>query len=172
MSAGLRFAAVDPCLAQDISARAAIATSATKRVYLVKLQHRHDRFLRNLNRAHPLHPSLAFLLLFEELALARHVAPITLGQDVLSHCRDGLASDYLTADGRLDWNLIELTRDDRLQLLDQLPSLSLRLAAVGDQGKGVHRLPGDKHIELDQVAFPESDHLVVHRGVAQIGRAS
>src|SRR5260370_30386644 len=84
-----------------------MATKAMKRAALVKLEHRHERFLRNLDGPHPLHSSLAFLLLFEQLALSRHVAPITLGQDVLSHGRDGLASDYLTPDRRLNWDIVQ-----------------------------------------------------------------
>src|SRR5713101_9240762 len=99
-------------MAHETNTTAPSAIDATQRGALVKLQHRHERFLRNLDRSHPLHSSLAFLLLFEQLPFSRHVAPITLGQDVLSHRCDGLASDYLTADGRLDRDLIQLAWDD------------------------------------------------------------
>src|SRR5690242_5991674 len=49
-------------------------TAAMARRALAKLQHRHERFLRNLNRTHPLHAPFAFLLLPQELPLPRHVA--------------------------------------------------------------------------------------------------
>src|SRR5260370_13848617 len=98
------------------------AIDATRRGALVKLQHRHERFLRDLDRTHPLHPSLSFFLLLEQLALAGDVAPVALAQDVFAHRRYGLARDHLTADGRLARHFVQLSRCDRLQLLDQPPT--------------------------------------------------
>src|ERR1700737_3251668 len=110
----------DPSFAHDINTRVASATRASRRTPLIKLQHRHERFLRDLNGPDSLHPSLSFLLFLEQLALAGDVASVTLCQDVLSHRRHGFASDHLTADGGLDRHFVELAGDDRLQLLDQL----------------------------------------------------
>src|SRR2546427_12432086 len=167
MSAGCALLpAPEPIFAQDISSKPANDASASRRTVLVKLQHRHERFLRDLNRPHTLHPSLSFLLLLEQLAFPGDVASVTLWQYVLAHRRNRLASDHLTADGGLDWNFIELAAKNRLQLLHQPSSLGLRLAAVRDQGKGVHRLARDQHVELYEFAFPEADHLVVHRRIA------
>src|SRR5713226_8210208 len=91
----------EPILAQETNNTAPSAIDATPRGALVKLQHGHERFLRDLDRTHPLHPSLSFFLLLEEFALAGDVAPVALGQDVFAHRRYGLARDHLTADGRL-----------------------------------------------------------------------
>src|SRR5271156_1318554 len=58
--------------------------------------------LRDLDLAELAHPLFAFLLLFEELALAGHVAAIAFGEDVLAQCLDRLAGDDPPADCRLD----------------------------------------------------------------------
>src|SRR5713101_4707670 len=89
-------------MAHETNTTAPSAIDATQRGALVKLQHRHERLLRNLDRTHPLHPSLSFFLLLEQLAFAGDVAPVALGEDILAHLRYGLARDHLTADGRLD----------------------------------------------------------------------
>src|ERR1700736_3648354 len=131
-----------PILAHETMTTVASAAIAIKRADLVKAQHRHERFLRDLDRPHALHPLLAFLLLLQQLALAGHVAAVTLCQDVLSLRRDRLPGDHLTPDGGLDRHFIELAGDDRLELLHQFPPLDLGLAAVRDQGQGVDRLAG------------------------------
>src|SRR5437763_9233175 len=92
---------------------------AKARTSSVKLEHRHERLLRNLHRADPLHPPLALLLFFQQLALAGHVAPVALGKHVLAHRGDGFTRHDLPTDCRLDRHLVHLARDDRLQLLDQ-----------------------------------------------------
>jgi hypothetical protein len=46
------------------------------------LQNREECFLRDFDRPDLLHALLAFLLLLEQLALARHVAAVALGRDV------------------------------------------------------------------------------------------
>src|SRR3979411_384434 len=141
MSAGWTLVALPvPILAQETVTTAVSATMAMRRAGLIKAQHRHEGFLRDLDRPHALHSLLAFLLLLQQLALASHVAAVTLCQDVLSLRRDRLAGDHLTADGGLDRHFIELARDDRLQLLDQFPALDLGLAAVRDQGQSIDRL--------------------------------
>ena len=65
------------------------------------LEHAQERFLGNLHTTHPLHPPLAFLLLFQQLALTRNIAAITLGNHVLADRRNGLARNNLAANGRL-----------------------------------------------------------------------
>src|SRR5207245_7362586 len=46
---------------------------------LVNLEHREERFLRDLHGAHLLHPLLSFLLVFERLAFAGDAAAGALG---------------------------------------------------------------------------------------------
>src|SRR6267378_2746913 len=69
---------------------------------LIHLQHCQKRFLRNLDPADFLHALLAFLLLFEQFALARDVAAVALGNYILAHRLYGFARDDFRADGRLD----------------------------------------------------------------------
>src|SRR5438309_8904800 len=90
------------------------ARRASKRVTLIKLQHRHEGLLRDLDRADSLHPSLAFLLLFQQFAFPGYVTAIALRQDVLPHRWDRFTRHDLAADRGLDRNLVHLARDDRL----------------------------------------------------------
>src|SRR5215207_4907306 len=57
------------------------------------LQHGEKCFLRNFDAADALHALLAFLLLLEQLALARDVAAVALGEHVLAQRLDRLARD-------------------------------------------------------------------------------
>src|SRR2546425_11834067 len=87
---------------------------------LVNLQDRQERFLRDLDRAHLLHALLSLFLLLEQLALARHVAAVALGRDVLAQRADRLPCDHLGADRGLDHDLEQLSRDQLAQLLGDL----------------------------------------------------
>src|ERR1700694_2389460 len=136
------------------------------RLDLVKLEHRHESLLRDFDRTHPLHSSLAFLLLLQQLALAGDVTPVALGEHILSHCRDRLARDYLAADRSLERNHEHLSWNDRLQLLHELPALRLRLAAMHDKRERVDGFGSNQHVQLDEVALAEADHLVVHRRIS------
>src|SRR5438309_1166250 len=62
---------------------------------LVKRQDRHERLLGDLHIAHPLHPLLAFLLLLQQLALARDVAAVALGDHILALRRNRLPRNHL-----------------------------------------------------------------------------
>src|SRR4029077_2746222 len=98
----------------------------------MSFQPRHERLLRDLPRADALHPPLAFLLLFQQFAFPGHVAAVALGEDVLAHRGDRLAGDDLATNRSLDGDFVQLARDYRLELLDELAALDLRLAAVRD----------------------------------------
>src|ERR1700738_3504803 len=89
----------------------------------VQREHRHEGILRDLDRADPLHPLLALLLLLEQLSLARDVTPVALGKNILAERRDRLPGDDLAADRRLDGNFEHLAGDDHLQLLYEPGSL-------------------------------------------------
>src|SRR5688572_27502596 len=67
---------------------------------LPHLQHREKRLLGDLHLAHALHAPLAFLLLLEQLSLARDVPAIALREDVLAQRLDALARDDAGADRR------------------------------------------------------------------------
>src|SRR6266436_6430473 len=130
------------------------------------LEHRQERFLRQLDLADLLHALLSLLLLLEELALARDVATVALGGDVLAHGLDGLARDDPAADGRLDSDLVELSRDDPAELLGQRLALLVGLVAVGDDAQRVHGVAVEQDVELDHVGLAELEEVVVERCVA------
>src|SRR5919201_391692 len=84
---------------------------------LAQLEHRKEGLLRHLHAPDLLHAPLALLLLLQELALARDVAAVALGGDVLAEGLDGLARDDLRAHRGLDRHVVLLPRDLREQLL-------------------------------------------------------
>jgi len=70
-------------------------------VFAPDLQHREEHRLRDLDVSELFHAFLTFLLFLEELALARDVAAVALGQHVLAQRLDGGAGDDGAADRRL-----------------------------------------------------------------------
>src|SRR5437870_13337724 len=87
--------------AHALAAIAPSASSARSRRSLIKLQHRHESLLRDLDRAYSLHPSLAFLLPLQEMAFPGHVSAVALCMDIFSHSGDRLARDDVAPEGRL-----------------------------------------------------------------------
>jgi DNA polymerase-3 subunit epsilon len=65
----------------------------------IHLQRRDKRLLRNIDLAVLPHAFLAFLLLVQQLAIARGVAAVAFGGDVLAEGACGLARDDFAADG-------------------------------------------------------------------------
>src|SRR5438067_13187000 len=70
---------------------------------LIHLQHRQERFLRNLDAADFFHPLLAFFLFLEQLALTRDITAVAFRDHVLANRFHSFARDYFRADVRLDW---------------------------------------------------------------------
>src|SRR5690606_9958073 len=99
---------------------------------VVHLEHRQERFLRDLDATDLLHPLLALLLFLEELLLAADVATVALGQHVLAQRLDVGAGDDLRADRGLDRHVELLARDQFLHLLGQLAAAALGVAAMDD----------------------------------------
>src|ERR1041385_5697153 len=132
----------------------------------VHLEHRQKRFLRDLHRAHLLHPLLSLFLLLEQLALAGHVAAVALRRDVLAQRADRFPGDHLRADRGLDHHLEQLSRDQLAQLLRDLLAPLVRLVAVDDHRERVHGVAVEQHVQLDEVRRPVLQELVVQRGVA------
>src|SRR4051812_16048163 len=132
----------------------------------IHLEHREERLLWNLDRAHLLHPLLALLLLLEELLLPADVAAVELRRHVLADGLDGLTGDHVGADRRLDGNVELLPRDRLAQALHQVAPLVVGGLLVHDQGKGVHLVAGEQHVELHQIRWPVLDRLVVQRRIA------
>src|SRR5437870_9231206 len=114
-AAGVVMTSTGPCRAATASSSGVVSTTSPKKAVwmtrLVNLQDREKRFLRDLHRAHLLHPLLPLFLLLEQLALAGHVAAVALGGDVLAQRADRLPGDHLRADRGLDHDLEQLPRD-------------------------------------------------------------
>src|SRR5262245_16118548 len=144
-----------------------MAASAPARTVLAlfNLQYRQESLLWNLHRPHLLHAFLPLALLFEELALARDVAAVALRGDVLAERPDRFTRDHLRADRRLNHDLEQLARNQILQLLGDLPAPLVRLVAMNDNAKRVHRLPVEQHVELHELPGAVRQKLVVERGV-------
>src|SRR5439155_23599159 len=121
------------------------------------LEHREKRLLGDLDAAHLLHALLAFLLLLEQLALARDVAAIALGGDVLAHRLHRLARDDAAADGGLDGHLVQLPRDHAAQLLDERLAALVGLVTVDDGRERVDGDDGQKDIERHEDGRTEVD---------------
>ena len=111
------------------------------------LERGQERALRNLDLAELAHPLLAFLLLLQQLLLARDVAAVALGQHVLAQRLDVLARNDVGADGRLDRHVEHLPGDQLLHLLHQLATLVGRVVAVDDQRQGIDPLAVDQHVQ-------------------------
>src|SRR5262245_8842920 len=107
-----------------------------------------ERFLRDLHAADALHALLAFLLLLEQLALARDVPAVALREDVLAQRLDRVARDDAAADGRLDRDLEHLPWDELAHLRGQRASARIRHVAMDDRRQRVDRLLVDQNIEL------------------------
>src|SRR4051812_17845895 len=133
---------------------------------VAQLQDGEERLLGNLDAPDLLHALLALLLALEQLALARDVAAVALGGDVLAEGLDGLAGDDVRADRRLDRHVVLLPRDLRAQLLGQLAADLVGLVAVHDHRERVDRVAGEQHVELGEVRRPQPGDLVVQRRVA------
>ena len=78
-----------------------------------------EGFLGDVYAAYPLHALLAFLLLFEELALAGDVAAIAFGEDVFAHGGDVFAGDHAAADGGLERDFEHLAGNQFSQAADE-----------------------------------------------------
>src|SRR4030088_3306258 len=90
------------------------ATASTTSSSDIHLQGGDERLLRDVDLAELAHALLAFLLLAQKLALARDVAAIAFGGDVLAEGAHGLARDHLAADRGLDPNVEHGRRESLL----------------------------------------------------------
>src|SRR5665213_2173108 len=120
-------------------------------VSAAELEHREEGLLRHLDAPDLLHPLLAFLLLLEQLALARDVAAVALRDHVLAEGLDRLARDHVRSDRRLDRHVVLLTGDLRPQPLGQHLAELIGLVAVHDHRERIDWVAAEQHVELDEV---------------------
>src|SRR5271170_233192 len=107
---------------------------------LADLQDGQESLLRNFDLTHLLHALLARLLLLEQLAFARDVAAVALGEHVLAHPLDAGARDDMAADRRLHGDVEHLARDELLHLVDQFAAAIVGIVPMHDERQGIHRL--------------------------------
>src|SRR5699024_5322603 len=115
---------------RSVPSRRSLLLGVLRHVALVGGERGDERLLRDLDGPDVLHALLALLLLLQELALARDVAAVALGQHVLAHRTDVLAGDDAGSDGGLDRDLELLARDQLLQLAGHLDAVVVGLVAV------------------------------------------
>ena len=101
---------------------------------ITRFKNCHEGFLRNIHRPHALHALFAFLLLFQELALAGDVAAVAFGGDVFADGFDGFSRDDLAADGGLEGNFEKVAGDFFLEADQELSAAGLGLFAVDVDG--------------------------------------
>src|SRR5258706_3907832 len=123
-------------------------------------------FLRNVHLADALHAALAFLLFFEEFALARNVAAVALGENVFADGRDGFARNDAAANRGLDRHLKHLPRNQFSQARHQVAPALGRKFAMDDQRERVDRFASDQNIQFEEVGFAVGGEVVVERSVA------
>src|SRR5260221_2775220 len=102
-----------------------------------------ERLLRDRHAAVFAHALLALLLLLEQLALARRVAAVAFGGDVLPEGGDGLAGDDLAADRGLDRDLEQMAGDEVFQALAHAAAARPGIAAVAHHAQAADRLIAD-----------------------------
>src|SRR6185437_836263 len=125
-----------------------------------------EGFLRDIHATDALHALLAFLLFFEELALARDIAAVAFGEHVLANGADRLAGDDTAADGGLNGHLEHLPRNQFPQAGDQLAAALVGLLAMADDRERVHRFAAHQHVELDEVRLAVTRKMIIERGIA------
>src|SRR4051812_15550503 len=122
---------------RDASSRFPVASAAFPAPSFVCLQHGEERFLRDLDAPDLFHALLAFFLLLEQLALARHVAAVALREYVLAQRLDRRARDDLRADRGLDRDIELLARNEILHALDELAAATFGGITMHDEAQRV-----------------------------------
>src|SRR2546426_12478101 len=111
-AAGVVTTSTGPVRRASASSSGVVSTTSPRNAVwmtrLVNLEDREERFLRDLDRSHLLHPLLALALLLQELAFPRDLAAVALGGDVPAQRAARTARDHLAPDGRVSHRLEQL----------------------------------------------------------------
>src|SRR5579883_3358899 len=132
----------------------------------VHFQRRDKGFLRDLDLAELPHLLLACLLLFQELALAGHVAAIAFRGHILAQGAHGLAGNDLPADRGLNRNLEHVLRNEFLQLFDHGAAARLGPVPVDEHGERIDRLSIDEDRHFDEIARPVAGDRIIETRIA------
>ena len=123
-------------------------------------------FAPYLHVAYLTHAFLAFLLFFEQLALARYVAAVAFGRHVLAHGLHCFAGYDLGADRGLYGDVELLARDQLLEFLAHLAPEIIGMVGIGQRRERVDRLAVEQDVQLDELRRLVARAVVVERGIA------
>ena len=110
--------------------------------------------------------------LLEQLALARDVAAVALGEHVFALRLHRLAGDDPAADRGLDRHVEQLARDQLAQLRRHLAAVHVGPGAVHDRRERIDRHAVEEHVDLRQVGDAIAGGLVVEARVARASATS
>ena len=122
--------------------------------------------MRDVDAADALHAFFAFLLAFEELALARDVAAVAFGENVFAQGANGFARDDVAADGGLNGDFELLARNQFAETRSEFAAALVGLFAMADERQRVDGLAGNQNVELDQIGFAITGEMVIERSVS------
>ena len=109
---------------------------------------------------------LSFFLFLEQLAFARNVSAVAFSDHIFAHGGYRFARNHATADGGLNRHLEHLPRDEFSEARYKIAAAFVGEFAMAHQHQSIHRLAGNQHVQLHQVAFLVSRKVVVERRVA------
>ena len=104
-------------------------------------------------------------MLLQQLFLAGDIAAVALGKHVLAHGLDGLAGNYLAADGSLYGHLEKLAGNILLELFAKLSGSAVGLLPVGNEAECIHLIAVQEHIHLYKVGNLVKAELIVQGGI-------
>src|SRR5207249_11183780 len=113
------------------------------------------RLLRNVHLPNAFHSPLSLFLFLQQLAFARNIPAITLGQNVFPDGGNRFPRNHAMADGRLDGDLKHLARDKFFHLFRKSLAVRVRGITMNDPGKSVDRFTADQDVQLDKVRSEE-----------------
>src|SRR5207342_3942123 len=99
------------------------------------------------------HALFTFLLLVEQLALARGVAAVAFGGDVLAEGAHGLARDDLAAYRSLDRHLEHVRRNELLELFRHGAAAAFRTGLMNQHRKRIDGLAVDQHLQFHEIRW-------------------
>src|ERR1700730_13265731 len=144
----------------------AITLSACSRQRLyINLEGRDKRLLWNFHFSELAHALFAFLLLFQKLALSRHVPAVAFRGHVLAKRAHRLACNDPAADRGLDRHLEHVGRDELLELFDHRAAAALGAGAMNQHGERVHRFAIDQDLHFHEVGWLEVGELIIKGGI-------
>ncbi len=132
----------------------------------IRGQRRDESLLGHVNAPNGLHTFLAFLLLFQQLALTRDIAAVTLSQHVFAQGFNRFSGDDASAHCGLHGDLKLLPGDEFLQALGHALSVGVSGILMDDGTESINAFTVEKNVNLHQVSGLLAGLVVIQRGVA------